>query len=132
MSDAHSRVTRRPRSKLERLVDRVEPPAPRARARIADGDAVPTVKLDAVSARVAARLGFPGATRGALERSLAGELPIGDPTELATRATRALSLVATTSCLSIDPRCDACPFEDGCDYRGRGADPAGRAGVLDP
>jgi hypothetical protein len=132
VGDAYSKVTRRPRSKLERLVDRVEPPAPRARTRASDDDALARVKLDATSARVAARLGFPGATREALERSLAGELPIGDPTELATRAVRALNVVGATNCASLDPQCDACPFEDGCDYRGRGADPAGRAGVLDP
>lgn len=135
MDDFQSKVTRRPRSKLERVVAKLEGAGgslPRADASgelvvpsAPDRDSIaPT--LDAL--RLAVRLGYPGDTGEAVSRSLDAELPVGS-TDLAWRARHLLDTHARATCLDTSPRCDRCTLVDACAYRGVGADPAQRLRV---
>jgi hypothetical protein len=132
VGDFHSKVTRRPRSKLERVVAKLE----EARGALARGDAsgeiaLPTPNdpmgdtvaptLDAL--RLAVRLGYPGESADAVARALDAELPLGS-TDLAWRARHLLDAHARATCSNPTPKCDGCTLVDACDYRGVGADPA--------
>jgi hypothetical protein len=138
VDDYQSKVTRRPRSKLERVVAKLE----EARGQLARGDAsgeivlppadvapaptdLPpgTVATTVDAFRLAARLGYPGESADAVSRALNAELPVGS-TDLAWRARHLLDAHARATCLETSPRCDRCTLVDACAYRGVGADPA--------
>ncbi len=129
MSEFRSKVTLRPRSKLERILDLVgasEDPAPpptqeyqqrrlRKQSEVAPSD---------VALRVAARLGYPGNEPAAIARALDAEVPEGDPTAVAWRAHHHLQLIGERWCHADKTDCNACPVRGVCDFRGLGLDPA--------
>lgn len=90
------------------------------------GGACSTVAPGPAALRVASRLGYPGTTYAALARSLDGELPEGDPHEVAWRAHHALRLHGERVCHAKSPSCGACRAASACSYRGQGDDPASR------
>lgn len=85
-----------------------------------------TIAPSAPARRVAARLGYPGATYAAMARALDAEIPEGDATDLAWRAHHLLAQHGREVCLVSRPRCDRCSVRSACSYRGEGPDPATR------
>jgi hypothetical protein len=132
VDDFQSKVTRRPRSKLERVVTKLE----EARGSLARGDASGEILLSAPSGRapetvaatgdalrLAVRLGYPGETADAVSRALDAELPVGSA-DLSWRARHLLDNHARATCFEMSPTCERCVLVDACAYRGVGVDPA--------
>lgn len=130
MADLRSKVTRRPRSKLERLLDLLDPqdvatePTPEYIALSARTQSAVAPTADAV--RVALRLGYPGNEPAAIARALDAEVPEGDATAVAWRAHQQLHLHGISVCVAEAPGCSACRLRAPCSYRGEGVDPAKR------
>jgi endonuclease III-like uncharacterized protein len=150
VADLYSKVTLRPRSQLERIVEQLEgeasaparPPAdpeeakrrlsslprldPEAVDRIllASGARV-TVAPSAAARRVAVRVGYPGSTYASLTRSLDAEILESDKSDLAWRAHHLLDRLGRERCTER-PVCDSCPISASCSYHGVGLDPAKR------
>lgn len=83
-----------------------------------------TLAPSAPAQRVAARLGYPGASYTAIARSLDAEVPEGDPTDVAWRAHHLLKQHGMTVCVETLPACGGCAARDACAFRGEGEDPA--------
>jgi hypothetical protein len=126
MGEFRSKVTLRPRSKLERIVDACDDPTPaptpgyKALSARKQSDVAPTAN----AIRVASRLGYPGNEPAAIARALDAEVPEGDVTSVAWRAHYHLNLVGERWCKVERTDCAACPLRSVCDYRGLGLDPA--------
>ena len=73
--------------------------------------------------RVAVRIGYPGATYGAVARALDLELPNAGDVGSAWRAHQLLDHHGRLVC-TPRPTCATCPLRDGCSYAGEGVDPA--------
>jgi endonuclease III len=86
--------------------------------------AEPVVAPSPNAQRVAARLGYPGATYAALARALDAEIPDRDVTDVAWRAHYVLALHGQKVCTAKSPECGACRVRDACSFRGEGEDPA--------
>lgn len=135
MTEFRSKVTLRPRSKLERILDLAcEDPTPpptaayRAQSAKKQSDVAPTP----AGVRVAARLGYPGNGEAAIARALDAEVPEGDVTAVAWRAHYHLQLIGERWCHADQTDCKSCPVRAVCDFRGLGLDPAARIVVPDP
>ena len=87
---------------------------------------VPTVAPSATARRVAARLGYPGATYASLARALDAEIPEGDTSEVAWRAHHVLAQHGKDVCHATNPACSRCSVKSSCAYQGDGPDPASR------
>lgn len=150
MADLYSKVTLRPRSQLERLIELLEaeasaPPRPppdpeEAKRRLS---ALPRLEAEAVdrilltsgarvtvapslaARRVAARVGYPGATYASITRALDAEILEADVTDLAWRAHHLLDRLGRERCVEL-PSCAGCPLAQACGFRGVGSDPARR------
>lgn len=83
-----------------------------------------TLAPSAAAQRVAARLGYPGASYAAIARSLDAEVPEGDPTDVAWRAHHLLKQHGHAICVETEPACGSCAARDACAFRGEGEDPA--------
>jgi hypothetical protein len=130
-------VTLRPRSKLERIVERLEEDRPKdegegrsaphdpSEHELSPAHEVSPLPPSTSLLRIAARLGYPGTSPAALVRALEAELPGGHPHELAARVVRTFERLADARCTPRQPRCAGCPIDDRCAYRGEGVDPAG-------
>jgi hypothetical protein len=135
MSDFRSQVTRRPRSKLENVVDLValeSLPPPSAEYASLSLRCHSAVAPTHEGLRVALRLGYPGNEPASIARALDAEIPEGDITFVAWRAHRSLQVIAETVCTKDQPKCDACAVKSACDYHGVGIDPARRLGGSEP
>lgn len=136
MADFRSKVTLRPRSRLERLLDLLDPqdtrtpPSAEYLAVTARSHSAVAPTLDA--ARVALRLGYPGNEVAALARALDAEVPEGDVVGVAYRAHHHLHLHGTTVCVREQPACGSCRLRAACAYRGEGVDPALRLEARTP
>jgi hypothetical protein len=130
VSDFRSKVTLRPRSRLEKLLDLLAPDdverTPTPEYAVATGRSQSVVAPSADAARVAVRLGYPGNEVAAVARALDAEVPEGDATAVAFRAHRELHLHGISICLRTAPGCDACRLRASCSYHGEGPDPAQR------
>ncbi len=128
MSDFRSKVTLRPRSKLEKLLDLLDPQdvatSPSAEYLAQSGRTQSAVAPTSDGVRVAARLGYPGNELAAIARALDAEVPEGDVTGVAWRAHRQLHLHGISVCLREAPGCPTCRLRAACSYRGEGVDPA--------
>ena len=134
MSDFRSQVTRRPRSKLERIVDLLgledmPPPSPAYQTLSAKSHSA--VAPTAVALRVAMRLGYPGNEAASIARALDAEVPEGDVTSVAWRAHHSLQVLGDTICTKERPRCSECAAREACDFHGVGVDPAKRLSGSD-
>ena len=129
MSDPHSKVTLRPRSKLERLVAALDPDgeseAPRRISLARASEESESLAPDEGALRVAVRVGYPGSTLEAVTRALDAEIPEGHASVFAPRARRTLSRHASDVCVLL-PRCASCVIRPACDFHGEGADPERR------
>jgi hypothetical protein len=135
MAEFRSKVTLRPRSKLERILDLAcdEPtPPPTAEYKALRLRKQSEVAPSVVALRVAARLGYPGNEPAAIARALDAEVPEGDPTSVAWRAHYSLQVVGERWCHAEQTDCAACPVRTVCDYRGLGLDPAVRVVLPGP
>ena len=121
-------MTLRPRSRLERLLDLLDPqdtrspPSTEYLASTGRGQSLVAPTIDA--ARVALRLGYPGNEVAAVARALDAEVPEGDVTGVAYRAHNHLHLHGTTVCHREHPGCGSCRLRAACAYHGEGPDPA--------
>lgn len=134
MSDFRSQVTRRPRSKLERIVDlldRENVPAPSAEYTATSARTHSAVAPSPSAQRVALRLGYPGNEPASIARALDAEVPEGDFTAVAWRAHHLLHVLGEEICVREKPRCAQCAAISACDYKGEGPDPAKRLGHPD-
>lgn len=134
MSEFRSKVTLRPRSKLERIVDlagEAPTPAPTAEFKAASAKKQSDVAPTPAAVRVAARLGYPGTGAAAIARALDAEVPEGDATSVAWRAHFHLQLIGERWCHADRTDCKSCPVSSVCDFHGLGLDPAARI-VVDP
>ena len=123
MSDFRSQVTRRPRSKLENVVDLVALeglPAPSAEYLAQTARSHSAVAPTQGGLRVALRLGYPGNEPASIARALDAEIPEGDITFVAWRAHRSLHVLAETACTTDQPKCEACKVRSACDFHGVG------------
>ncbi len=85
------------------------------------------------ASRVAARIGYPGATYAALARALDEELPSPTAFNVAWRAHHVLDQLGKTLCAPQSPECFRCPVREACAFHGIGEDPAARlVGRTDP
>jgi hypothetical protein len=129
MSDFRSKVTRRPRSKLERVVELLERddmPPPTAAFAAAVARSSSAVAPTPGALRVATRLGYPGNEPASIARALDAEVPEGDVTSVAWRAHWSLHVLSEEVCHREMPKCSSCPARSACDFQGVGADPARR------
>lgn len=136
MADSRSKVTLRPRSKLERLLalldarttpqpfDLLDPKPPSLDG--APAKASTSVAPTPEAARVAVRLGYPGNDIRAVGRALDAEVPEGDASQVALRAHHQLHAHGAKVCLRLSPLCGSCRLNAACAYRGEGVDPADR------
>ncbi len=135
MSDFRSQVTRRPRSKLENVVDLLaleNLPPPTADYGAASLRTHSAVAPTSSGLRVALRLGYPGNEAASIARALDAEVPEGDITFVAWRAHKSLAVLADTVCTKEAPKCNACAVVRACDFHGVGTDPALRLCSSEP
>ena len=146
MADSRSKVTLRPRSKLERLLalldvtaratphrlDLSEINAPIEPAITSPAKPASSVAPTPEAARVAVRLGYPGNDIRAVARALDAEVPEGDSTQVALRAHRLLDAHGKNVCTRESPSCGACRLSAACSYKGVGVDPALRLETRSP
>src|SRR5947209_416187 len=111
MADFRSKVTRRPRSKLERIVDLLErdvAPPPSAEYLSMSMRVRSAVAPTTGAMRVALRLGYPGNEPASIARALDAEVPEGDVTSVAWRAHYCLRVLSETVCIFEQPNCAQC------------------------